>query len=206
MRKITLKIGIGILAFAIGIIATAVWFIAPFSLNQILEVAPLANIENEMTEEYAVYSAVLNDLFVKDKDSVKLLTISGQTSFYENVGYLDETTYEQRIQHLKQNYPSVSEETLFDYEAKQTQTFKLYPNFNLPVEYLLVNAKELEKSEGYAAKQMIRLSKVGFNREKNQAFVYVEFFCPLCGGSNHLLLEKENGLWKIKEDFGGWSS
>jgi len=76
MRKITLKIGIGILAFAIGIIATAVWFIAPFSLNQILEVAPLANIENEMTEEYAVYSAVLNDLFVKDKDSVKLLTIS----------------------------------------------------------------------------------------------------------------------------------
>jgi hypothetical protein len=206
MRKISLKFAVCVIAFIVGVTASAIWFIKPFALNQNLEVAPPLNIETEMSEEYAVYSVVINDLFVKDRNSTNPLSISNQTSFYENVGYLDDTTSEQRVQNMKQYYSSVSDETLLDYETKQTKTFKVYPNFNLPVEYILVDAKEVKKSKGYAAEQMIRLSKVGFNKEKNQAFVYVEYFCGLCGQSNHLLLEKENGLWKIKEDFGGWNS
>lgn len=206
MRKISLKIGISILAFIIGIIATAIWFINSSSINQSFEVYPPPSIENETTEEYAVYSCVITDLFVKDRNSVNVLFIANQTSFYGNVEYLDGTTSEQRVQSMKHYYPSVSEETLLNFEAKQIKPIKVNPKLNLPVKYLLIDAKKLETAEGYASKSMIRISRIGFNKEKTQSFVYVEFFCGLCGGSHHLLLEKENGVWQIKEDFGGWVS
>lgn len=206
MRRITLKIAVGILAVVVGVIAVTVWFIAPFSLNSTLEIAPIANSESEMTEEYTVYSVVINDLFIKDIQPANFLHILNQTSLYEGVGHPNRKTSEQRIEHLKKSYPTVNEETLFDYEAKQTQTFKLYPRFNLPIEYILINVKELEKRGDSPHYGTIRLSKVGFNKQMSQAFVYVEYLCILCGGGNHFLLEKENGVWIIKEKFAAWAS
>ena len=52
---------------------------------------------------------------------------------------------------------------------------------------------------------MIRLSKVGFNKDRTEGFVFVEFVCfALCGGGNNVLLEKDSSEWKIKEQFEGW--
>lgn len=205
MRGISLKAGVGIIAFILGIAATAIWFIEPFSISQTLDIAPPTNVETETEEEYAVYSVVIDDLIVKDRSSVNSLVISNQTSAYD-VKYLSSTTFKQSLQNMKQKYTYINEELLLDYEAKQTRPFKLYPNFNLPVEYILIDANKLEKSEGYESRSMIRLSKVGFNKEKNQALIYIEFFCGMCGFGNYVILEKENDIWKIRQSFGGWLS
>ena len=49
MRRITFKIGIGILTFIIGIAGVAVWFFAPFSTVRTFNGSQLANIENAET-------------------------------------------------------------------------------------------------------------------------------------------------------------
>ena len=62
-------------------------------------------------------------------------------------------------------------------------------------------------SERYEASGMIRLSKIGFNKGKTEAFVYVELlFCALCSQSDYLLLEKLDGIWTVKEAFIGMRS
>jgi hypothetical protein len=223
MRRITLKIAVAFLAFVIGIAFTAFWFISPQPLNEVLKVSTDAVVTEE-SEEYAVYSAAINHLFVKDNDSVKLLAISNQTSFYGNEthkaiygsDYIKDTASEQRVKQMNEWYPSVTDETLFDYDKKKIQSSNLHRNFNLSVGYTLINEEELENvgkhrievfSEKYEASGMIKLSKIGFNKGKTEAFVYVEFlFCPLCSQSDHLLLEKVNGIWTVKEIFEGMRS
>ncbi len=212
MQRVTLKIAVSLIAFTIGIVCVAVWFIHPLSLNQSSEGLPQNTVLVEETEEYAVYSAVINERYVKG-DSAKLLVILNQTSFYGNQreraiygdDYVKRTTSEQRIRQMKESYPSVSEEILSDYDAKRMKSNKVGHNFNLLVEYKLINEDELENNK--RLDMTIRLSKVGFNSEKTQAFVYVEFICfALCGEGNQLLLEKADGVWKIKQNFGGWRS
>jgi hypothetical protein len=212
MQRVTLKISVSLIAFTIGIVCAAVWFVHPLSLNQSSEGLPQNTVLVEETEEYAVYSAVINERYVKG-DSAKLLVILNQTSFYGNQreraiygdDYVKRTTSEQRIRQMKESYPSVSEEILSDYDAKRMKSNKVGHNFNLLVEYKLINGDELENNK--RLDRTIRLSKVGFNSEKTQAFVYVEFICfALCGEGNQLLLEKADGVWKIKQNFGGWRS
>jgi len=212
MQRVTLKIAVSLIAFTIGIVCAGVWFVHPLSLNQSSEGLPQNTVLVEETEEYAVYSAVINERYVKG-DSAKLLVILNQTSFYGNQreraiygdDYVEKTTSEQRIRQMKESYPAVSEEILFDYDAKRMKSNKVRHNFNLLVEYKLINEDELENNK--RLDRTIRLSKVGFNSEKTQAFVYVEFICfALCGEGNQLLLEKADGVWKIKQNFGGWRS
>jgi hypothetical protein len=212
MQRVTLKIAVSLIALTIGIVCAAVWLIHPLSLNQSSEGLPQNTVLVEEAEEYAVYSAVINERYVEG-DSAKSLVILNQTSFYGSESeraiygndYVKRTTSEQRIRQMKEFYPSVSEEILSDYDAKRMKPKKVEHNFNLLVEYKLVNEDELENNK--KIDRTIRLSKVGFNSEKTQAFVYVEFICfALCGEGNQLLLEKADGVWKIKQNFGGWRS
>ena len=211
MRRVKFKIAFSFITFTIGIVCAFLWCIYPLSSNQISENLSPDTVLTDEAEEYAVYSAVINKRYVKS-DSTNLLVISDQTSFYGNRSqtaiysdnYIENTTSEQRVHQMKKSYPSVSEETLFDYDEKKLQSSKIGYGFDLLVGYKLINENELEKDN---TNKMIRLSKVGFNSEKTEAFVYVEFICPaLCGEGNKLLLEKVDGVWKIKENFGGWRS
>lgn len=212
MKRISLKLAVAILAFIIGITAAGLWFIYPLSLNQVLHSLPTNAVVTEEAEEYAVYSAVINDWFIKNKGSRKLLLISNQTSFYGNKfyqavygdNYIQRTTSEQRVKFLKEIYLPVDEETLLNYDSKKIQSNKLHRNFNLTVGYILANEDDYKKYDDYWG---ITLSRVGFNKERNHAFVFVESCCGVLGGyKDHLLLEKVDGNWKIKVVINDWTS
>lgn len=81
MKEVRLKFTIAVLTFVIGIACAAVWLIYPHSLNQVLEISSSDAVVVEELEEYAVYSAAINKLYVKE-DSARLLLISNQTSFF----------------------------------------------------------------------------------------------------------------------------
>ncbi len=201
MIKIILKVAVGFTTFIVGIAVAGVWFFASFSLINNLEVAPPARIETEIDEQYIIYSALIKELFLKRTESP--LVIANQTSFYDRADYVKEITAERRFLNAKQRFTSVSEETLLDFEQKQAQPAKLSAKFDLPVEYTLIDTKDPKQSKAL----MIRLSQVGFNHDRTQAFIEIEYFCgPLCGFGRHILLEKENRVWKIKEEFDGWVS
>ena len=77
---------------------------------------------SEETEEYAVYSALLEKLFVKD--DVKLLVIQKQTIFSVD-NYFIRLFVEEPIPDMKKLFPSVSEDTFRDFRSKNQQVSSL---------------------------------------------------------------------------------
>src|SRR5262249_31317996 len=53
---------------------------------------------------------------------------------------------------------------------------------------------------------LVILSGVGFNRSKTQALFYVNHLCGLCGGGRYVLMEKFNGVWRVKDEHYIWIS
>jgi hypothetical protein len=212
MRAIPVKLIISLLTFIVGIFGAAFWAYNTFS-SQSSEVAPVMNVEppsmttSEDDEQYAIYSLLINDLFLTDNKAVTFVNISDRTNSDDELFYLKKTTHEQRVSSLKKIFPSVNEEILEDFDTKHLLSSpELKPKFNIAVQYDLIDENEINKNEGLASKRVIKFSQVGFNHDKTQAFVDIDYFCPLCGFGKHVLLEKENGKWKIKQEFNGWES
>ncbi|MDQ3633184.1 MAG: hypothetical protein M3405_01565 [Acidobacteriota bacterium] len=210
MKRKTLKVLIGFIAFTIGLVSTAFWV---FSLPDTL--ANVANIQNEKItdEDYAVYSTLIKKLIIRENSSAESINISNQVPFLESGFQIIEgesqsetSTTDVYIQDLKKRYPTVDKDTLSDFVTKQNPPIELQPKFNLPVKYNLIDEKKVKENEGRASKQIISFSQVGFNKTKTQAFVRIEYYCALCGFGSHILLEKQNGVWQIKDEFSAWMS
>ncbi|MDQ2974107.1 MAG: hypothetical protein M3R69_01695 [Acidobacteriota bacterium] len=104
-------------AVATATMVSAVVFGSPGIVNQ----------ADVTAEEYAVYSAVIGDMFAGGKvtfdtqTKVKLVVIKDHTvrdSFREDVN-------EKEWNYLKQQLPSVSQETIYDYVAKNNEIYQL---------------------------------------------------------------------------------
>jgi len=214
MRRNTFK-PIIFITLILGLVAIVFLFVYHSVPSQRLASPPPDFNVSQETEGYAVYSALLKELFIKD--DVKLLLIQKQTISAANHPLIS-ATYEVPISDVKKHFPSVSEDTFQDYMSKNGQSSTLSSKFNLPVEYVVIDEVEPKKgkdSELLAslyekhpnARGIIRLSKVGFNKDRTEAFVFIEFRCePFCGRGDNVLLEKPVGVWKVKEVFVGWKS
>ena len=133
------------------------------------------------------------------------MTFNRQTIFSINPDYpKQEKIPEEQILRLKRQFPSVTEEALFDYWYEYMESSTLRNNLNLSVKYTFADENEVKRQK---VGRVIRLSKIGFNKAGTEAFVYAELVaCPLCGGADYVLLEKNSGVWKIKEKFNRWVS
>lgn len=220
MKKLNLKILVGIITFFIGIFAVGGFTYCVINTeNKNLEITKTIETEKsnqpQISEEEKVYLAILNELFIKDGQNS--LAISDTTNFYSNAKYLKETTAEERIQNMQKYYDSASLETLENYEMKMHKSSEINFDFQLPVKYSFINKEEFDRDfenniKDFSKKYpngggLIEFSSIGFNVEKTQAFVSVDFtYCGLCGFGSHLLLEKIEGNWKIVKNYGGWVS
>jgi len=204
------------LTFVIGICGVAFYFTSG-SETQRWSISNITKVSEEV-ESYAVYSAVVNEVFAEEMargdKKPRGLVISDRTSSYPNSQTLGIGWIEEQVQDRKKYYPSVSEDTLTDFYLKTASPIKLESKLDLAAPYTLIDENELERIDEevqfftkYSAGGMIKFSRVGFNSSRNQAFVEVEFlYCPLCGFGDKILLEKEFGIWIVKERFGGWIS
>jgi hypothetical protein len=90
--------------------------------------------------------------------------------------------------------------------------------FTLPTEYKLVSSYTLiEKGSGPAELSpeerrrslggYITLSRISFDRSGTLALFYTEHLaCGLCGGGDLVLMQKQNGQWKMIDDYSPWVS
>ena len=79
--------------------------------------------------------------------------------------------------------------------AKNSQKFELVRQFNLSIDYQLVNERDNPGVE-----DIVGLSRVGFNTKKTQALVHVDEIKRWYVNEGYLvLMEKENGGWKVEE-------
>ena len=114
-------------------------------------------------------------------------------------------------------------DTLENFEAKNVNPVTLEYKFNLINRYLLI--KKIDEFERYrieekgrdfwgefhsfypAGSGIISFSRVGFNRKKSKALVYVGSQSgPLSGIGGLIYLERVNGTWEIIKEINIWIS
>ena len=197
--------------------------LALFGLPAYAFVFQTSSSQSEVTkEEYAVYNAVIGDMFAGSKVTfdtqaeVKLLVINDHTtSNLFLLGQSDETSST-----FRQELPLLVDETMNDYRTKNKGSEQLKPAFDLKIKYTLVEKqvidlifkhgpdgwpafyKKYPDSGGY-----LRLSRVGFNRKTVQALIYVEHGCGgLCGTGHYVFLVKGQEGWKVNKKIMAWIS
>jgi hypothetical protein len=152
-------------------IATLVWLMTTLSIGG--DKSPLAHtgIAAQATIEankYAVYSAVLNGMYLNNRfkdrsltpgdvpvavrngryvdDSVKLLVIRNETT--RCLPLLGGAEQAERIQAMEEDVinklPALMGDTLGDFQAKKKACHSLGKRFNTPVKFVLVSGKDLE--------------------------------------------------------------
>jgi hypothetical protein len=165
-------------------------------------------------DEYAVYSAVIESLYLTDE--VEQIVLIEQTeSGAETGGSVEEVT-----QYVQENFgSSILEETLADYLQKHEQPVQLEQQFVLPVEYVLINEAEVDRLvdesgnwqlffEAYPTSTgVITLSPVGFNQAGDQALVYTGFRGDYGSGQGYyILLIKQDDRWRVDQMVVAWIS
>jgi len=177
-----------------------------------------ARIDRVTAEEYAVYSALLNEIKVSPKDGkeVKLLVINDHTKGP------DKTCSPEEIDRWYDRMIVVELKPLLENLMEKNRSSKsLHMKFGVNKKYVLFNAqnyssifenieldgwtdfyKKYPASSGY-----ITFSRVGFNSDGTKAVIYREVSCGgLCGYGDYILLSKDNGTWKEINSCGCWIS
>ncbi len=167
------------------------------------------------SDEYSVYEFLLQQEFITRE--TKSLVIGNQT-LVNNVFSVGAP------KDLIQEFPSLSKETIDEFNFRNSKAVKLTDKFNLKLKVHLIG-KELNQiftergqrnskkdnwqifREKYSADVYITFSRVGFNKEKTQALIFEAYQCGrFCGGGYYILLVKENSKWKIEKKVGAWYS
>ena len=197
--------------------------VAVLTMSAVLSASPELLRQSQVPdEEYAVYSAVIADMFAGGKVTfdtqakVKVLVIKDHTVNDP----LRADVESQDWRYLKQNFLSVSQAAIDDFVAKNKEAHQLKDAFSVELNHTMIRKDELDQmfkggvggwEEFYkrfpGSGGFVGISRAGFNPEMNQALVYVEHGCGgLCGTGHYLLLEKNDGKWKVAKKFMAWIS
>ncbi|MBO0860756.1 MAG: hypothetical protein J2P21_20185 [Chloracidobacterium sp.] len=171
-------------------------------------------------EEYAVYSAVIRNMFAGDRVTfdtqakVKMLVIEDRTvseSFNAAAG-------ENETERLKQIFsPTIPQEIIDDFVAKNAKSCQLTNSLDIKLKYTIIPKEKIKPITGLPSDEFykqfpdsggyIALSRVGLNANGDQALAYMQHVCGgLCGSGHYLLLAKNNGGWVVQESFRAWIS
>jgi len=180
----------------------------------VLLIAPLyldaqgAETKTDETEEYAVYSALISQKFVRDE--TRLVVITDPTC----CGNKDLDPWR-----LKQLEP-ISPDTVDSFKERDKETKHLERGFTLSIAYRIVDYKQIEKlfTAGMPAEGLktfyqlypqsngyLTLSRVGFNKDRTEALVNTGWMRgALFGEGHYFLLSKKDGRWRIERSIATW--
>lgn len=162
-------------------------------------------------EEYAVYSAVIANMF---ETKVEFLVIQDATATD-----FTEDHSKQHDPYFRRMFPTLAKGVVKDYTAKNNKPVRLKDSFKLNIKHVLVDKQEIVKifkgpgswEDFYKrypdSSGLIVLSRVGFNPAMNQAMIYIEHSCGgLCGTGHYVLLEKTSDNWRVVQQIMVWVS
>jgi hypothetical protein len=170
------------------------------------------------SNEYDVYKVVLKEQFIKP--DTKQLVIHKFT--YSEL--IDERQSSQ-FQILDRENILVEAETIENYNILNKESVALKNDFSFSSKVNLASDAELKpvletfKADGsrkaykdalmkkYETTILIRLSRVGFNKSRNQALIHVGYICgAVCGNGRYIILSKNKDGWVIKRTIPTWVS
>jgi hypothetical protein len=173
------------------------------------------------SEEYAVYSAVLNSEYASSK--MQQFVITAETSSKTKPAFIG---FIGGFVRTGASWPETNPETESDFNAKQEKTCRLERKFELNTKYVLVTSDQLHAvfvmdangkidkdiwkpfyQQYPGAPGIIAFTRVGFNAHKDEALVYVVHQSGLVGGSGRVfVLTKRDKTWEIQKQVLIWLS
>jgi len=161
-------------------------------------------------EEHAVLNAVLkaSKEFIPES-SYQYLTVFDQTGISDQMVLEGEKLFPS----ISSNLPGVTEEMMKNLTVINAESYDIAPRFSLDVPVVLVSWQEywklrqemdedaclailLERFPEPVYQGWLRLSRVSFNLDGNQALVYVDSY--QCKSKDFLIyLEKQHGIWEL---------
>jgi len=222
---------IALITFTIGVATASVWQMSQrwncliqdaSSFPSTVKLGPTSNPE---TEKYAVYSAIIKDMYLGSGIDLIVIQQSDCQSASEENEVSDESVEEMRrtMEEVAiRGMPPLKQETIDDFHSKSRKCYPLSRKLDIPGAYVLVDDRDLRKSfprdefdrgwrPFYAKYQhssgIINFSNIGFDLEMNQAFVSTGRSCGgLCGAGYFVLLIKDQGRWKVEKKINTWVS
>lgn len=135
-------------------------------------------------EEYEVYSALIEEVFVTGANGSGPVPIRDRTGCPKFV-----------VEMASSGIDAVKPETWEEFKAKNSLDYPLEERFNLSVGCVLANERDDPDARG-----ILGLSRVGFDSEKSQALVHLdEIAAWYVSNGSFVLLVKEDGRWRVEE-------
>lgn len=161
-------------------------------------------------DEYDVYSALIQSVYIgatQPKQIVITPVHDDNYSFGHAVGVMESQW-------------SDLGDVVDDFKAKNRMSSVLERRFTISVPYTIVSEQELASifsgtitgwkkfhAEYPDAKAFLRLSRVGFNQEKDTAVLYTEYQKgPTDGEGDVVLMKKTDGRWTVEQNGMFWTS
>jgi len=175
---------------------------------------------------YEVYSAAIRDIYLKGRDEsksdddlrAKLVVISDHTMPYSWEKWNDPT---QTTHKWAKNGLAIDSRIVEDFKRKCKYSVSLEMRFAFPAKQVLISDKELDNFFRIFAHDSwerfykrypdsigwVSVSRVGFNLNHDQAFLYVDLGCgDLCGSGYYAFVAKIGGAWSVKHTYPLWVS
>lgn len=168
--------------------------------------------ERNADEEYAVYSAYLSEGLLNDPHDWSVggpvqLVVSATTRAGGNLRLRGLFALDGRVR-----FDKLQTSTRASYLLRNLFQTRILPKFVLPSRATVVFTSESDYFSPEFQKKyprnlgLIALSGVGFNAHRTQAVFYIDHFCGLCGGGRYVLMEKIDGLWRVRDEHYTWIS
>ncbi len=162
------------------------------------------------SEEYKIYSVLIRDKFLKQ--AITTVVVKDETGIHPLGKNYD-------LGYIKRGLTGTTQELIDDFAMQNREPFPLKDRFDVNATIILFDKEKQQQIfidgkgwerfyEIYPNSQGIAtFSKVGFNRQGDQALVYYgnqEHW--LAGTGYFVLFEKKNGEWSIKSELMVWIS
>ncbi|MBU7018871.1 MAG: hypothetical protein HXS44_15285 [Theionarchaea archaeon] len=163
-------------------------------------------------EEYQVYKAYIEGRF--SEETIVIL----DNTFWGTYGVYAYGRTQFGVS-LSEEMPKLEKETYDDFESRNEASFPLGDFFNVSMQIVLLNDEEMlnifEEGEGWddfydmypSAQGIMNLSRVGFNADMTQAFLYAGNQTHwLSGAGYYVLLVKKDDVWIVEQEAMIWIS
>ncbi|MGD2247906.1 MAG: hypothetical protein PVF58_05830 [Candidatus Methanofastidiosia archaeon] len=161
-------------------------------------------------EEYAVYSAIINERF-----ETFIIVVEDHTVCRSFPG----SKLSDTLESIYQDMPAANKEIFDDFLVKNEQSYPLDHCFHIRGKVFLVSREKLrnifESDYGWLifymrypfSQGIAGVSRVGFNKDMDQALVYFKNSRgSLSGAGYYMLLTKKEGVWYIEDERMIWIS
>jgi hypothetical protein len=207
------------------LLRVARWLLIALSLGVVAllgtHIALRPNPDLAASEEYRVLSAYIEPNLTGESHDLGsrdgLVVIDGRTTFSgQSVNSNKFRQYLPLIAstgHSRATIRQLRRSLVFEFWAANLSDATLERRFQLPARYEVATEEEMKlyPSEAFFARfpssyGTLTFSRVAFNRDLTEAFLYTEHLCGLCGEGKFVYMRKTGGKWVLADTASTWIS